>query len=94
MQRATDTTISGASRRADLLCVGIGFGDVLRIGDSDVWGREVNAASKLGEDTAKSVEILVTEPLAPLSLRQVDSLRDIGPGFSEDERNYRAVATT
>jgi len=44
-----------------LLCVGIGYGDVLRIGDSDVFGQEVNAASKLGEDTAKSGEILITD---------------------------------
>lgn len=44
-----------------LLCVGIGFGEMLRVGDIDVWGREVNAASKLGEDTAKSGEILVTK---------------------------------
>lgn len=44
-----------------LLCVGLGYGDVLRIGDSDVFGAEVNAASKLGEDTAKSYEILVTD---------------------------------
>ena len=44
-----------------VLCVGIGFGRVLRIGDTDVWGKEVNAASKLGEDTAKGNEILVTE---------------------------------
>ncbi|HPG58893.1 MAG TPA: adenylate/guanylate cyclase domain-containing protein, partial [Candidatus Wallbacteria bacterium] len=29
-----------------LLCVGIGFGRVLKIGDSDVFGAEVNAASK------------------------------------------------
>lgn len=43
-----------------LLCVGIGFGRILRIGDSDVFGQEVNAASKLGEDTAKADEILVT----------------------------------
>lgn len=43
-----------------LLCIGLGFGDVLRIGDSDVFGAEVNAASKLGEDTAKAYEILVT----------------------------------
>jgi len=43
-----------------LLCLGIGYGRVLRIGDEDVWGREVNAASKLGEDTAKANEILVT----------------------------------
>ena len=43
-----------------LLCVGLGFGEMLRIGDSDVFGAEVNAASKLGEDTAKAHEILVT----------------------------------
>jgi adenylate cyclase len=43
-----------------LLCVGIGAGRILRIGDIDVYGQEVNAASKLGEDTAKANEILVT----------------------------------
>jgi adenylate cyclase len=43
-----------------LLCVGIGFGAVLRVGESDVYGEEVNAASKLGEDTARAGEILVT----------------------------------
>jgi class 3 adenylate cyclase len=43
-----------------LLCAGIGYGRVLRIGDANVWGAEVNAASKLGEDTAGSFEILVT----------------------------------
>lgn len=46
-----------------LLCVGLGFGRVLRIGDDDVFGAEVNAASKLGEDTAKAREILVTESM-------------------------------
>jgi len=44
-----------------LLCVGLGYGKMLRIGDADVFGAEVNAASKLGEDTAKAWEILVTE---------------------------------
>lgn len=43
-----------------LLCVGIGFGEMLRIGDADIFGAEVNAACKLGEDTAKSNEILMT----------------------------------
>jgi len=43
-----------------LLCIGLGYGDLLRIGDTDVFGAEVNAASKLGEDTAKAHEILVT----------------------------------
>ncbi len=44
-----------------LLSVGIGYGHVLRIGDEDVFGAEVNASSKLGEDIAKAGEILVTE---------------------------------
>ncbi len=43
-----------------LLCVGVGYGQVLKIGDADVFGHEVNAASKLGEDTAKAGEILIT----------------------------------
>ncbi|MBE7436968.1 MAG: adenylate/guanylate cyclase domain-containing protein [Spirochaetales bacterium] len=43
-----------------LLCVGLGYGKVLKIGDHDVFGAEVNAASKLGEDTAGPGEILVT----------------------------------
>jgi class 3 adenylate cyclase len=44
-----------------LLCVGLGYGSMLRIGDLDVFGEEVNSASKLGEDAAKAWEILVTE---------------------------------
>lgn len=44
-----------------LLCVGLGYGKMLRIGDEDVFGAEVNAASKLGEDTAKAWEIMVTD---------------------------------
>jgi adenylate cyclase len=51
-----------ASERV-LLCVGLGYGDVLRIGDDDVFGAEVNAASKLGEDEADAGDILVTNSL-------------------------------
>jgi adenylate cyclase len=43
-----------------LLCIGLGYGKILRIGDADVFGAEVNAASKLGEDRAKAHEILIT----------------------------------
>jgi class 3 adenylate cyclase len=50
-----------------LLCVGLGYGSVLRIGDHDVYGAEVNAAAKLGEDTAKAREILVTDSLRAAS---------------------------
>jgi adenylate cyclase len=47
-----------------LLCAGLGYGKMLRIGDHDVFGNEVNASAKLGEDTAKAREILVTEAVA------------------------------
>ena len=62
-----------------LLCVGLGYGRMLRIGDSDVYGAEVNAASKLGEDTAKAYEILVTDAV---KVRASD-MRDIS--FEEIE---------
>lgn len=41
--------------------VGIGFGDTLVIGDEDMFGSEMNLASKLGEDLADRTEILLTE---------------------------------
>lgn len=47
-----------------LLCVGIGYGRILTIGDRDVFGEEVNAASKLGEDVAQAGQILVTGAVA------------------------------
>jgi len=43
-----------------LLCVGLGHGHMLRVGDTDIFGAEVNAASKLGEDIASAGDILVT----------------------------------
>lgn len=46
-----------------LLCIGIGYGRVLRIGDVDVYGEEVNSASKLGEDHAGPGDVLVTGAL-------------------------------
>jgi adenylate cyclase len=67
-----------------LLCVGLGYGTMLRIGDSDVFGAEVNAASKLGEDTAKAGEILITgaverivHDIGGISFNEID---DVPPG--------------
>ena len=40
--------------------IGIGFGDILNIEDEDLFGNEVNLASKLGEDVAERGEILLT----------------------------------
>jgi adenylate cyclase len=44
-----------------LLGIGLGFGRLLRIGDAEVFGVEVNSACILGESYAKSYEILVTQ---------------------------------
>lgn len=41
--------------------IGIGYGDVLSVGDRDLYGNEMNLASKLGEDIAGDDEILLTE---------------------------------
>ncbi len=56
-----DYNVTKSDAEKILLCVGIGVGNVLRIGDNDVFGAEVNAASKLGEDSAEAGEILVTD---------------------------------
>ena len=62
MQRTLKTyNADKADEEKVLLCVGLGFGKMLRIGDSDVFGSEVNAASKLGEDTADAWDILITQ---------------------------------
>jgi class 3 adenylate cyclase len=73
-----------------LLCVGIGHGRLLRIGDTDVFGTEVNAASKLGEDTAKAHEILVTGAAkeAAEDIAGVSYL-DLGIAVPGSEQNYR-----
>jgi class 3 adenylate cyclase len=73
-----------------LLCVGIGYGKVLRIGDEDVYGQEVNAASKLGEDTAKANEILVTDG-ARRAIGEVKGLNfvDLGPIAPGSVRDWR-----
>ncbi|HKL86306.1 MAG TPA: adenylate/guanylate cyclase domain-containing protein [Treponemataceae bacterium] len=85
MQKTLDTyNINIVAEEQILLCVGLGFGKVLRIGDSDVFGSEVNAASKLGEDIAKAHEILVTEGVRAECCK-IDGLRfepisEIPPG--------------
>ncbi len=62
MQRASKAYNESRPPEEQLLvCIGLGFGRVLRIGDADVFGAEVNAASKLGEDMADPFDILVTE---------------------------------
>ncbi len=73
-----------------LLCVGLGYGKMLRIGDEDVFGQEVNAASKLGEDAAKAYEILATEEVVKKCGKQYkfEEIQEIPSGAS---KAYRLV---
>ena len=50
---------------------GIGYGNVLNIGDEDIFGDEMNLASKLGEDIARPGEILLTMA-AQANLKETD----------------------
>jgi adenylate cyclase len=43
------------------VAIGIGFGGILNVGDEDLWGTEVNVASRLGEDVAQLGDILLTQ---------------------------------
>jgi class 3 adenylate cyclase len=40
--------------------IGIGYGELLIIGEEDLYGSEMNLASKLGEDLACRQELLIT----------------------------------
>ncbi len=91
MQHTLEAMNAGRSEENKvLLCVGVGYGPLLRLGDSDVFGKEVNAASKLGEDTARAREILVTKavmdaagPLEGLKFERLDV------AVAGSQENYR-----
>jgi len=78
-RRLREYNKSKAEEEHVLLGVGLGFGRVLRIGDSDVFGTQVNAAYILGEDTASAYDILLTKAVR-------DAAGNIeGCGFQEIE---------
>lgn len=76
-----------------LLCLGIGFGRILRVGDRDVFGMEVNAASKLGEDIAKANEILITEAVrGAIGELAGFGYEELGIQVPGSAQNWRVVA--
>lgn len=59
--RAFEAINAAVSEDRDLRgSIGIGYGDTLVIGEADLFGNEMNLASKLGEDIAAASEILLT----------------------------------
>ena len=77
-----------------LLCMGLGYGPVLCVGDADLYGEQVNAASKLGEDTARAGEILVTDAFRAAAGDRPDlryaPIPEKVPGSA---RNHRVLAS-
>jgi class 3 adenylate cyclase len=85
-----------SARRVDeekiLLCIGMGFGRILRIGDNDAYGGQVNVASKLGEDTAEPNEILLSkEARDRIGGVEGVTFEQLDEPVSVSEINYRAV---
>jgi class 3 adenylate cyclase len=59
-QLSTVNVLLPATRRL-YASIGIGYGDILSVGDEDLFGDEVNLTSKLGEDVAQGGMILLTD---------------------------------
>ena len=75
------------------LCSGIGYGDLLKIDEHDVFGIEVNIASKLGEDLANEFEIYLSES-AKDNLKKLKSeicLKEIKVGLLGNLLAYKVV---
>ena len=71
MERLNAANLLLPEDRRLFVSIGIGYGNILNIEDDDLFGNEVNLASKLGEDVAERGEILLTAA-ARSQLREVD----------------------
>ena len=77
------------------LSVGIDFGDILLIGDSDFFGDPVNTSSKLGEDLATKGETLITErALHRTTISINENIERMTARISEIEINYVRIPMT
>lgn len=96
MQKVLETyNLTKGDEEKVLLCVGLGYGKMLRIGDEDVFGAQVNAASKLGEDTAKASEILATGEVVEMC-KEISNLvfQEIDTVPSGATKAYRLTKTS
>ena len=63
-QRLSVVNLLLPERKRLYVSIGIGFGNILNIENQDVFGDEVNVASKLGEDVAEMGHVLLTSAAA------------------------------
>lgn len=77
------------------LSIGIDYGDLLLVGESDFYGDPVNSASKLGEDLAVKGEVLVTErALNRTSLTVNENIERMIARISDIELSYVRIPMT
>jgi class 3 adenylate cyclase len=77
------------------LSVGIDYGRLLLIGDTDYFGDPVNTSSKLGEDLAVRAEVLITERAIEHSSFEVPELAErMTARISEIEIKYIRLPMT
>lgn len=75
--------------------VGIDYGDLLLVGESDFYGDPVNTASKLGEDLAVKGETLVTErALRRTSISLNENVERMVARISDIEITYVRIPMT
>jgi class 3 adenylate cyclase len=60
VKRLTTVNVLLPEDRRIYASVGIGYGRILNVADEDLFGDEVNLASKLGEDVAERGAVLLT----------------------------------
>lgn len=77
------------------LSVGIDYGRLLLVGDSDFFGDPVNTSSKLGEDLAVRAEVLITERAVEHSKFKIPELAErMVARISEIEIQYMRIPMT
>ena len=74
IQRALDTANTFLPEDWDLhAAIGIGYGPLILVGDDDLFGSEMNIASKLGEDVAGRGEILLSSAARERAVDESDA---------------------
>jgi class 3 adenylate cyclase len=72
--------------------IGIGYGRILNIDEEDLFGDEVNLASKLGEDVAERGQILLTEAARAEAEKEGIKTRPDSISISGLSIDYHAIA--
>jgi class 3 adenylate cyclase len=74
IQRALDAANTFLPEDWDLhAAIGIGYGRLILVGDDDLFGSEMNIASKLGEDVAGRGEILLSSAARERAVAESDA---------------------